>query len=171
MENKATIRKKHQLVVGSQLPRKVRDLTATEKFMEKIRTDKSEGSQSMKLLSQKKRRDEKDRLKKSLLNDAKQENSEDEDYDGMDVDEVGMNDDSHNKKMKKRKLTPEEIAAAAKKERIENHKQVVVERMKRKIQKKWSRKAVVNEADRHIGSKLPKHLNTGKRSNGKTDWR
>jgi len=160
------------MVVGSQLPRKVRDLTATEKFMEKIRTDKTEGSQSMKLLSQKKRRSEKERLKKSLLNDAKQENSEDEDNDdGMDLEEVGMNDNSHSKKIKKRKLTPEEIEAAHKKERIEKHKQVVVERMKRKIQKKWSRSAVVNEADRHIGSKLPKHLNTGKRSNGKTDRR
>jgi nucleolar GTP-binding protein len=54
VENKKTIRRKHQLVVGNQLPRKVRDLTASEKFMEHIRTDKQEGLAVLKSLSQKK---------------------------------------------------------------------------------------------------------------------
>jgi len=43
--------------------------------------------------------------------------------------------------------------------------------MKNKIQKKWNRSARVNDADRQIGSKLPRHLNSGKRGIGKTDRR
>jgi len=55
MENKNLIRKKHQMVIGSQIPRRVRDLTETEKFMDKIRTDKQEGNNQMKLMSHKKK--------------------------------------------------------------------------------------------------------------------
>jgi len=40
MENKQRIRIRHESVVSSQLPRRVRDLTETEKFMEKLRVDK-----------------------------------------------------------------------------------------------------------------------------------
>jgi len=55
------------MVTGSQLPRRVRDLTETEKFMDKIRTDKQEGNNEMKLMSHKKRIKEKERLKKKIF--------------------------------------------------------------------------------------------------------
>jgi nucleolar GTP-binding protein len=177
MENKVTIRSKHKLVTGSQLPRKVRDLTATEKFMTNIRTDKSEAINELKMLSQKKRRETKDRLKKHLLNESTNKNDdeemEDDEYDNnleemMDLDGT---EEKVVKKFKKSKLSPEEEAAQKRKERIEHQKQEAVERMQRKIQKGWNRESRVNESDRKIGSKLPKHLNTGKRGIGKNDRR
>jgi len=105
MENKRIIRKKHKLVTGSQLPRKVRDLTATEKFMVNLRTDKQEGVKELKLLSQKKRRSEKEKLKRNLKNETTMINDSDEDGDDlenacMDVDD-DMNDTKHVKKFKK----------------------------------------------------------------------
>jgi len=75
------------------------------------------------------------------------------------------------KTTKKQKLSAEQLSEIKKKEKIEAQKQVVVERLKRKIQKKFSRGSRVNEADRKIPSKLPKHLNSGKRGIGKTDRR
>ncbi len=168
MENKKAIREKHKLVTGSQLPRKVRDLTATEKFMEKIRTDKQEALSNLKMLSQKKRRETKDRLKKSLLNESMKMSDEEEDFEDemMDVD-----DDQPVKKFKKAKLSPEDILEMKKKEKIEHQKHLTVERLKRKIQKNWSRDSRVDAADRQIASKMPKHLNSGKRGIGKTDRR
>jgi nucleolar GTP-binding protein len=151
MENKKLIRKKHKSVVGSQLPRKVRDLTQTERLMDKIRTDKQEGLKELRALSGQRRRDRKDKLKVYLQKNKKDlEEEAASDDDMMDVDEV-------NKKALKKK--------------DEEHKKAVVERMKRKIQKKWRRVSRVNDADRQIPSKLPKHLNTGKRGIGKTDRR
>lgn len=45
-------------------------------------------------------------------------------------------------------------------------------RLAKKINKRvFKHKMNINEADRHVPIKLPKHLNTGKRSNGKTDRR
>ena len=38
-------------------------------------------------------------------------------------------------------------------------------------QRKMNMRARKGEADRHIPDLLPKHLNSGKRGNGKTDWR
>jgi len=102
MKNKKLIREKHQVVVGSQLPRRVRDLTETEKFMDKIRTDKQEGSNELKLLAQKKRRTQKERLKKSLLNETKNDEESDEEGDMMDIDEL-ENDGENVKKFKKAK--------------------------------------------------------------------
>jgi nucleolar GTP-binding protein len=151
MENKKLIRKKHKSVVGSQLPRKVRDLTQTERLMDKIRTDKQEGLKELRALSGQRRRDRKEKLKVYLQKNKKDlEEEAASDDDMMDVDEV-------NKKALKKK--------------DEEHKKAVVERMKRKIQKKWRRVSRVNDADRQIPSKLPKHLNTGKRGIGKTDRR
>lgn len=170
MENKKVIRQKHKMVVGSQLPRKVRDLTATEKFMEKIRTDKQEGLNELKMLSQKKRRETKDRLKKSLLNDSMNISQSEEEDDDIDEDMMDVEGEVV-KKFKKKKLSPEDIEAMKKKEKIEKQKQLTVERMKRKIQKGWSREVRVNEADRQIQSKMPKHLNSGHRGIGKTDRR
>jgi nucleolar GTP-binding protein len=170
MENKKAIRQKHQLVTGSQLPRKVRDLTATEKFMETIRIDKQEALSNLKMLSQKKRRETKERLKKSLLNESMQQ-SDDEDEDEDDIDMMDVEDNQPVKKFKKIKLSPEDMEELKKKEKIEHQKQLTVERMKRKIQKSWNRDSRVDEADRKIASKLPKHLNSGKRGVGKTERR
>jgi nucleolar GTP-binding protein len=169
VENKKTIKRKHQLVVGNQLPRKVRDLTASEKFMEEIRTDKKEGLAELKSLSQKKRRETKERLKRSLINEAKdiEEDDEEENDDMMDID---MEEEGVKQPKKKKRL--EDISEEAKlKEKCEKQKQLVVERMKRKIQKKWSNQIRVNDADRQIGNVLPKHLNSGKRGIGKNQRR
>jgi nucleolar GTP-binding protein len=150
-ESKKTIRKKHKLVTGSTLPRKVRDLTQTEKFMEKIRTDKQDGLKTLRALSGQRRRDRKEKLKIILQKNKKElEDERSDNEDMMDVDEI-------NTKQQKKKE--------------EEHKKAVVERMKRKIQKKWSRVSRVDAGDRQIPSKLPKHLNTGKRGIGKTDRR
>ena len=54
---------------------------------------------------------------------------------------------------------------------MDKQKQKTIERMQRKIQKKWNRDARVNEADRMIGDTKPKFLNSGKRTIGKTNWR
>jgi len=160
------------LVTGSQLPRKVRDLTATERFMDNLRTDKQEGSKELRLLSQKKRRGEKERVRRNLLNETTIAEEDEDDMDDAENALMDIDDGTQvAKKFKKAKLTPEQLAELARKEKIETHKQVVVQRMKNKIQKKWNRSARVNDADRQIGSKLPKHLNTGKRGIGKTDRR
>lgn len=151
MENQKIIRKKHRSVIGTQLPRRIRDLTQTERFMDKIRTDKQEGSRNLREMSMNRRKDRKDKVRKMLLNQSKVE-EEDE----MEV------DDEETNRMK-------ELMTRKKKD--EAHKQQVVERLKRKIQKKWSRESRVNEADRQVGCKLPRHLNSGKRGIGKTDRR
>jgi len=166
MENKDLIRKKHKLVTGSQLPRRVRDLTATERFMGQIRTDKAEGVETLKVMSHKKRQKEKERFKKSNVksNTLPEDVSEDEDENQMVVEGV-------QKKQKKKTLTKEQEIELKKQEKLQHQKQAVVERLKRKIQNKWRSKGIVNEADRMIGSKLPKHLNSGKRGIGKTDRR
>ena len=168
MENKKIIREKHRLVTGSQLPRKVRDLTATERFMEKIRTDKQEGLGELKMLSQKKRRETKERLKKHLLDESMNISRVQEDDDDDDMDVEG---ETHVKKFKKAKLTPEAIEELKKREKLDMQKQNTVNRMKRKIQKNWNRDMRVDAADRQVGSMMPKHLNSGKRGIGKTDRR
>jgi len=166
MENKKLIRQKHKLVTGSQLPRRVRDLTATERLMENIRTDKQEGNAQLKTMSHKKRTKEKDRLKKNLIKETVIDEDEEEENDMMDVEgEISMS------RSKKKQLTPEQQTELKKREKNDAQKQAVVERMKRKIQKKWSRGSRVNEADRMINCKKPKHLNSGKRGIGKTDRR
>jgi nucleolar GTP-binding protein len=57
----------------------------------------------------------------------------------------------------------------AKKTLTENDKNMV--RLKHKIQKEWKNQGLSHESDRVIAVKLPKHLYTGVRSNGKTDRR
>ena len=46
-----------------------------------------------------------------------------------------------------------------------------VEKKRRKIQKKSLRDGQMGDADRHIYTKKPKHLYSGKLGRGKTDWR
>jgi len=92
----------------------------------------------------------------------------------MDVDDNGMDieEDNNIRNKKRRKAMSEEDKLREKqKERLEEQKMKTVQRMKNKIQRNWNRQARVNDADRQIQSKLPKHLNTGKRGIGKTDRR
>jgi nucleolar GTP-binding protein len=174
MDNKKIIRQRHELVTRSQLPRRVRDLTETEKMMVDIRKDKKEVIGTMKLLGTQKKR-EREVKKKTMELIRKEEESkkqkeiddneaEWDEIDHMDVDEGDAEKMSLIQRSKIRKLQ---------KMRTKNdeHDKVVTERMKRKIQKGWSRKMVVNEADRSVPCSLPKHLNTGVRGIGKNDRR
>jgi len=73
--------------------------------MSDLRTDKAEGLNELRLLSKKKRRSEKDRLKRNLLNESNMNNASDEEDDedinlGMDVE--GENP-QHVKRVKKSK--------------------------------------------------------------------
>jgi hypothetical protein len=93
---------------------------------------------------------------------------DDEDNDDMmdiDLEEEGVK--KPNKKKKVEEMSPEDKL----KEKSEKQKQVVVERMKRKIQKKWSNQSRVNDADRQVGCAMPRHLNSGKRGIGKNERR
>ena len=162
MENQKIIKERHQLVKGAKVPKTLTGDTATEKFMEEVRPDFKEKTQEVKLLSQKMRREQKDKLRNSLKKEAgvgkeDAENIDDEDL--MDIDEEGP--------VKKKKISPEEEL----KIKVAKQKQKTIERMKRKIQKGWNREARVDEADRKIGDKKPKFLNTGHRGIGKTQWR
>jgi nucleolar GTP-binding protein len=164
MENRKKINELHKNVKAPTIPRKVRDLTITEKFMADLRTDKKEGTEKMKFLSNKQRQLEKEKTKRTLVKQAKlrEENipssDEEEDY-GMDIEGAPR---------KSKKLSPEE---KLRREKEEKYRQLVGERMKAKIQKKFNRQTRIDESDRRIGSKLPVHLNTGKRGIGKTDRR
>ena len=106
------------------------------------------------------RREQKDKLRSQLKQEAGvTEEDEAIDEDAMDIDEDAPS--------KKKKLSPEEEL----KIKVDKQKQKTIERMQRKIQKKWNRDARVNEADRMIGDTKPKFLNSGKRTIGKTNWR
>jgi len=176
MDNKKLIRKRHELVTRSQLPRRVRDLTETKRMMVDIRKDKAEVVENMKFLgTQKKRdRDEKKKTMKSMEmirkeEEIKKQHEEDQeeeydDEDMMDIDEGDTDRMSNIQKAKLRKMEKMKL-------KNEEHNKEITERMKRKIQKKWSQKARVNEADRSIPCKLPKHLNSGTRGIGKNDRR
>jgi len=157
MKNKEKIRKSHQLVVASQLPKKVRGLTETEEMMQKIRWDKGELSE--KFLTQKSIREEHIKKRKnsmSVKNSMIQQ-------DGLEDEDVDMNIDDEEYANK--------VKILENKKKDEAQKKLVVERLKRKIQKKLSREAKVDTADRRIQARLPKHLNSGHRGIGKTDYR
>lgn len=159
MTNKDKIRKSHQLVVGSQLPKKVRGLTETEELMQKIRWDK--GELGTKFLTQKSKREDLIKKRKNTMsqkNSMMQQSQKDDDENDMDI---NIDDEDYENKVK--------ILESKKKD--EAQKKLVVERLKRKIQKKLSRDARVNDADRRVGNFLPKHLNSGHRGIGKTDYR
>ena len=157
MTNKEKIRKSHQLVVASQLPKSVRGFTETEELMQKIRWDK--GELGTKFLTQKSKREE---FMKKRKNTMSQKNSmiQSEKADDVDMD-INIDDVDYANKVK----------ILENKKKDEAQKKLVVERLKRKIQKKLSRDARVDGADRRVGSMLPKHLNSGHRGIGKTDYR
>ena len=161
---KKIIKKKHELAKNSTIPRRVKGLTESEKFMQDVRSEKKDIFTNMKNLSAKGTKDRREKLRETLKKEAKKDEDEDEysdiEDDKMDIDgEVGARND----KKKKRKTEQEHHRI------IEKEKGQVIQRMKNKLQKSWNRHARVNDADRKIPSKLPVHLNTGKRGKGKTD--
>jgi len=169
-KNKKIIRKKHELAKNSTLPRRVRDLTESEKFMQDVRSEKKDIFTNMKNLSAKGTKDRREKLRDQLKKNAKTENEEeefddDEESDKMDIEDEGNNISS--KRARRAKKTTE----MEHKKKIEKQQTQTMQRMKNKLQKSWNRHARVNDADRSIAGKLPIHLNTGKRGNGKTDWR
>ena len=173
MENVQKIRTKHKQVKRSTLPRKVRDLTETEKFMAELRVDKKEGTDSMKMLSNKRRRDEKNSTKKVMWRQKKERDEDNFSDDYVEDDEennaMEINDDMDTtRRIKKKKMTKTEKIRL---EKEEVHKAEITRRMKEKISKKHWKKAKVNETDRKGFTMRPVHLNTGKRGIGKTDRR
>ena len=179
MGNKKEIRKRHELVKRSTLPRKVRDLTETEAFMQKLRVDRHEAISTAKELGTKKTkkraekvsamqqiREEEQRKKAKIEAD---ESEEEDEFDVADEDMMDV-DDMDEKKLSKAQQS--RLRADRKiKRKNEAHNKTITERMKRKIQSRFSQRCIVNDADRRIGAKLPKHLNTGVRGIGKTDRR
>lgn len=176
-KNKKVIRKKHELTKNSQLPRRVRGLTESEKFMQDVRSEKKEMYDNLKDLTKKETSDRREKLRNTLKKEAKKADESGEEYDSdseMDVEDNGMDiEEDINKQNKRRrnKMTQEEQFKAKQREKIETQRKVTIQRMKNKIQKSWNRQARVNDADRQIHSKLPKHLNSGKRGIGKTERR
>jgi len=172
MYNQKKIREKHLLVKNNKVPKRLIGITETEKFMENVRPDFKEKTKNVKLLGEKMRREQKEKLRKNLKKDAginennNNENEQEliEDEDDMDVDDA----DNNNNVVKRRKINNEEELKIKK---IENQKKKAMERIQRKIQKDWNRKGRINDADRTIGDRRPKFFNTGKRGIGKTDWR
>ena len=169
MKNQKLIRERHELVKKNKVPKRLIGDTATEKFMDLVRPDLKEKGKEIRLLALKKGREKKDKLRKKLKNDAEIDNINNNiDIDNDDMNDNDMDIEDDGKKInKKRKVNHDE----EKKIKIEEQKKKTLARMQKKIQKNWSRKARVNEADRHIGDKRPKFYNSGKRGIGKTDWR
>ena len=167
--NKKIIKKKHELTKNSTLPRRVRDLTESEKFMQDVRSEKKDIFTNMKQLSALSTKDRREKLREKLKKDSKKIEGEEEDYSDEESDDVKMDieEDGNNRRVNKKSKRMEN----EQKKKIEAQKQNTVQRMKNKIQKNWNRHARVNDADRQIPSKLPIHLNTGKRGKGKTDRR
>ena len=124
MTNKEKIRKSHQLVVASQLPKSVRGFTETEELMQKIRWDK--GELGTKFLTHKSKREE---FMKKRKNTMSQKNSmiQSEKADDVDMD-INIDDVDYANKVK----------ILENKKKDEAQKKLVVERLKRKIQKKLS---------------------------------
>ncbi len=167
MKNQKLIRERHELVKKNKVPKRLIGDTATEKFMDNVRPDLKEKGKEIRLLALKKGREKKEKLRKYLKKDAEIDNKDNIEIDENNLIDDDMDIDENNKKVKKRKVNNDE----EKKIKIEEQKKKTLSRMQRKIQRNWSRKAIVNEADRHIGDKKPKFFNSGKRGIGKTDWR
>ena len=167
MKNQKLIRERHELVKKNKVPKRLIGDTATEKFMDNVRPDLKEKGKEIRLLALKKGREKKEKLRKYLKKDAEIDNKDNIEIDENNLIDDDMDIDDNNKKIKKRKVNNDE----EKKIKIEEQKKKTLSRMQRKIQRNWSRKAIVNEADRHIGDKKPKFFNSGKRGIGKTDWR
>ena len=158
MQDLKTIKERHKLVKRSKLPSRLIGESATDKFMAEVRPDLKEKAEKVKLLSQKMRREQKDKVRNNLKKDAGIEEDM-EDSDEMDIEEEDK------KIVKKKKISEKES------EKIKHEKNKIVQRLQKKIQKKFDKNLQINETDRRIDSKKQKFFNTGKRGIGKTDWR
>ena len=160
MQDLKTIKERHKLVKKSKLPSRLTGESATDKFMAEVRPDLKQKAEKIKLLSQKMRRDQKDKVRSNLKKDAGVEDEElIENSDEMDIEEEDK------KAVKKKKISEKESA------KVIHEKNKIVQRLQKKIQKKFDKNLQINETDRRIDSKKPKFFNTGKRGIGKTDWR
>ena len=65
MENQKKIRDRHQLVKRSRVPRRLTGSTATEKFMEEVRKDFKEKTKNVKMIGEKMRREQKEKVKRN----------------------------------------------------------------------------------------------------------
>ena len=161
MKNVKTIKERHKLVKRSKLPSRLVGESATDKFMNEIRPDLKEKAEKIKLISHKMRRDQKEKMRSNLKKDAGIDEEDDKisDSDEMDIEEENQ------KTVKKKKISEKESA------KVVHEKNKIVQRLQKKIQKKFDKNLQINETDRRIDSKKPKFFNTGKRGLGKTDWR
>ena len=161
MKNVKTIKERHKLVKRSKLPSRLVGESATDKFMNEVRPDLKEKAEKIKLISHKMRRDQKEKMKSNLKKDAGIDEEDDKisDSDEMDIEEENQ------KTVKKKKISEKESA------KVVHEKNKIVQRLQKKIQKKFDKNLQINETDRRIDSKKPKFFNTGKRGLGKTDWR
>ena len=161
MKNVKTIKERHKLVKRSKLPSRLVGESATDKFMNEVRPDLKEKAEKIKLISHKMRRDQKEKMRSNLKKDAGIDEEDDKisDSDEMDIEEENQ------KTVKKKKISEKESA------KVVHEKNKIVQRLQKKIQKKFDKNLQINEADRRIDSKKPKFFNTGKRGLGKTDWR
>ena len=161
MKNVKTIKERHKLVKRSKLPSRLVGESATDKFMNEVRPDLKEKAETIKLISHKMRRDQKEKMRSNLKKDAGIDEEDDKisDSDEMDIEEENQ------KTVKKKKISEEESA------KVVHEKNKIVQRLQKKIQKKFDKNLQINETDRRIDSKKPKFFNTGKRGLGKTDWR
>ena len=158
MQDLKTIKERHKLVKRSKLPSKLVGESATDKFMAEVRPDLKAKVEKIKLLSHKMRRDQKDKVRNNLKKDAGIWDM-DEISDEMDIEEEDQ------KVVKKKKISEKESA------KVTHEKNKIVQRLQKKIQKKFDKNLQINETDRRIDSKKQKFFNTGKRGIGKTDWR
>ena len=161
MKNVKTIKERHKLVKKSRIPSKLGGSSATDKFMEQVRPDLKEKAEKIKLLTHKLRREQKDKLRNNLKKDA---GITDEDDKDVDLEEMEI-DEENDKTVKKKKISEKESI------KIKKEKNKIVQRLQKKIQKKFDKNLQINETDRRIGDKKPKFFNSGKRGIGKTDWR
>ena len=161
VQNLKTIKERHKLVKKSKLPSKLVGDSATDKFMAQVRPDLKEKADKIKLLSQKMRRDQKDKVRTNLKKDA---GIEEDDKIISDSDEMDIEEENQ-KTVKKKKLSEKESA------KVTHEKNKIVQRLQKKIQKKFDKNLQINETDRIIDSKKPKFFHTGKSGIGKTDWR
>ena len=159
MQDLKTIKERHKLVKKSKLPSRLVGESATDKFMAEVRPDLKAKAEKIKLLSHKLRREQKDKVRNNLKKDAGIGEDMDEDSDVMDI------EDEEPKVVKKKKISEKESA------KVTHEKNKIVQRLQKKIKKKFDKNLQINETDRRIDSKKPKFFNTGKRGIGKTDWR
>ena len=116
MQDLKTIKERHKLVKRSKLPSRLIGESATDKFMAEVRPDLKEKAEKVKLLSQKMRREQKDKVRNNLKKDAGIEEEDMEDSDEMDI------EDEDKKIVKKKKISEKES------EKIKHEKNKIVQK-------------------------------------------